>query len=117
MTIAFEITINNEAKIVAGIEDISVLSFILGFRKASKSDEDMIDEIDLHVVGLLYDSEYNYEFLDWIKRHIELGDEITIRVVETSKPTKPIARRSEDPNLVRKAEREYYERLKEKYRD
>lgn len=117
MAIAFEVTVNNETKIVAGNKDISVLTFILSFRKASKSNEDMTDEIYLQVIGLLHHSEYNNEHLDWMKRHIKLGDEINIRVVETSQITKPITRRSEDPNLVQKAERKYYESLKKKYED
>lgn len=92
MAIAFEVTVNNETKIVAGNKDISVLTFILSFRKASKSNEDMIDEIYLQVIGLLHHSEYNNEHLDWMKRHIKLGDE-------------------------QKAERKYYESLKKKYED
>lgn len=117
MTIAFAVTINNETKIIAGIEEISVLTFILCFRKAKTSDEDTIDEIELRVGGLISRDRYDNEHLDWIKRHLKSGDEITIRIVETSETTKPIARRSEDPNLVQKAERKYYESLKQKYQD
>ena len=117
MAIAFAVTINNETKIIAGIEDISVLTFILGFRKASEKNEDTTDEIDLRVVGLIHRDEYNSEYLYWVKRHLELGDEITVRIIETSETTEPIERCSQDPNLVQKAERKYYERLKEKYQD
>ena len=31
MAIAFEITVNNKTRIVAGIEEVSVLSFILSY--------------------------------------------------------------------------------------
>ncbi|VEP17157.1 hypothetical protein H1P_560014 [Hyella patelloides LEGE 07179] len=113
--IAFEITINNETKIIAGIDDISVLSFVLSFRRASALEDDLVDSIDLSVVGLLHHDEYDDERLDWLKRQVTLGDEITIRVIETSEPTKPIKRRREDPDLVKKAQRKYYENLKEKY--
>ena len=59
----------------------------------------------------------DYEHLDWIKRCLEIGAEITIRVVETSKDlTEPISRRRENPELVEKAQRKYYESLKEKDR-
>ena len=118
MEIAFEITINNESKIVAGIEGISGLHFILGYRKALE-EEDEIDSIDLSVVGLLHHGkhDYDYEYLDWIKRHLKIGDEINIRVVETSDLMQPISRKREDPKLVEKERRRYYESLKKEYEE
>ena len=114
MAIAFEITVNSETKIVAGIEEISVLSFILSYISSKK---DLFDRIELSVGGLLHHGKHDYEDLDWIKRHIEIGDEITIRVVETSNLTKPISRHREDPKLVEKARRKHYEALKQEYED
>ena len=113
MEIAFEITVNNETKVVAGIKEISVLSFILSYI----SGEDLLDRIELSVGGLLHHGKNDYEHLNWIKRHLEIGDEIIIRVVETSDLTKPISRRREDPKLVEKAQRKYYESLKQKYEE
>ncbi len=115
--IALEITINNATKIIAGINDISVLNFILTFRKASGLKDDLVDSIALSVGGLLHHDEYDNEYLDWLKQQVKLGDEITIRVIETSELTKPIKRRREDPELVKKAQRKYYESLKEKYEE
>ena len=112
MAIAFKITVNSETKVIAGIEEISVLSFILSYI----SGENLLDRIELLVNGLLHHDENDYEHLDWIKRCLEIGDEITIRVVETSDLTEPISRRRENPELVEKAQRKYYESLKEKYR-
>lgn len=54
MEIAFEITINDETKIIAGMEGISVLSFILCYVKASAEKERDIDRIELSVGGLLH---------------------------------------------------------------
>ena len=113
MGIAFEITVNSETKVVAGIEEISVLSFILSYISRKK---DSLDRIELSVGGLLHHDRHDYEHLDWIKRHLKTGDEITIRILETCDLTKPISRQREDPELVEKAQRKYYESLKEKYK-
>lgn len=117
MNVAFEITINDEKKIVAGIEGVSVLSFILCYQKAlrDKNKDENINSIDLRVGGLLHHGKHDDEHLDWIKRHLKIGDEIKIRVVESFKVTQPIARRREDPQLVEKAQRKYYESLKQEY--
>ena len=114
MAIAFEITANSETKIVAGIEEISVLSFILSYISSKK---DLFDRIELSVGGLLHHGKHDYEHLNWIKRHLNLGDEIVIRVVETSDLTQPIFRQREDPKLVENARRKYYENLKKEYAD
>ena len=115
--IAFEIAINDETKIVAGIEDISVLSFILSYRKASGEEDDLVDDIDLSVGGLCCHARHDSEHLDWVKRYMMVGDKITINIVDISEPTRPIKRRREDPKLVEKAERKYYESLKKEYED
>ena len=115
MNVAFEITINDEQKIVAGIDWISVLSFILCYRNALRDKNEDIDSIELQVGGLLHHDRHDDEHLDWIKRHLSIGDEITIRVVESSDLTQPIARRRQDPKLVEKAKRKYYESLKNEY--
>lgn len=117
MGIAFEITINNETKIVAGIEGISVLSFILCYRKVSGEKNEEVDSTELSVGGLLNHGKHDDEHLDWIKRHLKIGDEITIHVVENSDLTKPISRRRQDPKLVEKAQRRYYENLKKEYKE
>ena len=116
MVTAFEITINNETKIVAGVEGISVLSFILSYRENAREHQN-ISSIELRVGGLLHHGKHDYEHLNWIKRHLNLGDEIVIRVVETSDLTQPIFRQREDPKLVENARRKYYENLKKEYAD
>lgn len=113
--IAFEVTINDETKIVAGIEDISVLSFILSYRKASGEEDDLVDEIDLSVGGLCRHGRYDSEHLDWVKRHMTIGDKIAINIVDIAESSQPLERRRDDPNLVEKAERKYYESLKNEY--
>ena len=112
MVIAFEITINNETTIVAEIKGISVLSFILSYKEVEIN---KANNIDLRVGGLLHHGKHDYEHLDWIKRWLKTGDEILIRVAETSILTEPVCKRREDPKLVDNARREYYESLKQEY--
>lgn len=116
MEIAFEITINNERKIVAGTKVVSVLSFIICYQKALSNKDEDIDSIELRVGGLLHHDKLDYEHLDWIKRHLKIGDEIKIRIVKSSNFTQP-TRRREDPQLVEKAKRKYYENLKKEYEE
>ena len=84
MEIAFEITINDETKVVAGIDGISVLCFILSYKRNSEEKNEEIGSTELSVGGLIHHGKHDYEHLDWIKRHLKIGDEINIRVVETS---------------------------------
>lgn len=112
MGIAFEVTINNETTIIAGVEEISVLSFILSYISEKKYST---ERIELSVGGLLAHGKHDYEHLDWIKGCLKTGDEITIRIVEARSLTKPISRRRQDPRLVEEAQREYYESLKKEY--
>ncbi len=67
--------------------------------------------------GLLHYDKHNDEYIDWIKHSIQVGDTITIRVVETSNSTQPIRRRRQNPKLVEKAQRKYYESLKKEYQE
>lgn len=114
MVTAFEITINNESKIVAGISGISVLSLILTYKKIVGEEDKEANNADLRVGGLL-GSRKDYEHLDWIERSLKIGDEIFIRVVETSNLTKPISQRREDSKLLENARWEYYQSLKKEY--
>ena len=66
--IAFEVTINDETKVIVGDEGVSVLSFILSYRQASGEGDDLSDEILLNVGGLVDHSSLDNEHLDWIKR-------------------------------------------------
>lgn len=95
------------------MDGISVLSFILTYQISKERNEN----IELTVKGLLHHAKNDDEHLDWIKRHLKIGDEITVRVIETSNSTRPISKRREDPQLVEKARRRYYESLKKEYRE
>ena len=91
---------------------LKITSQTPSYKEAEKSSA---NNVDLRVGGLLHYGKHDYEHLNWIKRSLEIGDEILIRVVETSALTEPVCKRREDPNLVKNARREYYENLKQEY--
>ena len=71
----------------------------------------------MRVSGLLHHRKHSYEHLDWIKRQLKIGDDIVIRVLETSDLSEPISRKRQGPKLVENARREYYENLKKEYEE
>lgn len=114
--LCFEVIINNELRIIAGLDEIRVLTAILSHRAADPEDEgDKDDELRLSVGGLIDHGKYDYEDLDWIKRDLKIGDAITIRIVESDEVTPPIRRERQDPDFVAKEQRRYYENLKQEY--
>ena len=50
--------------------------------------------------------------LKWAERKLCIGDQIRIKVVQTSKVDRPRSRKREDPGLDEKQKRRYYKRLK-----
>ncbi|WP_414618835.1 hypothetical protein [Calothrix sp. CCY 0018] len=57
----------------------------------------------------------NPNYLKWIDRNLELGDEINIKIVEVSQVDKPISEKRELASFVEDQQRQYYEKLKQKY--
>jgi hypothetical protein len=108
MALCFEITINGGATVVAGIEDLNVLTACVTYAASRQ-------ELDIHVGGLISKSPDDNEHVDWLEHDLKCGDEILIRIIESSRPAAPKSRRREDPEVVRSQKREYYERLKSQY--
>ena len=108
MAVCFEITINRGTPIVAGIENVSVLSACVTYVSRQ-------DELELRVGGLISAGRHDGEHLEWLEHDLKRGDEIMIRVIESSQPSLPGARRREDPEFAKNQERQYYERLKAQY--
>lgn len=118
--IRFEVVINDEPKLVVGLDEMAVLSAILTY-KATKSEteaialEELSDDLHLSVGGLITHGQNDNEHLDWVKRSLTVGDTVTIRIVDSDQVTAPIKRERSDPDLVAKAKRRYYESLKQEY--
>jgi hypothetical protein len=79
--IAFEISVNGEKACVAGGNNF-VYSAII-----SRVD-DATELVDFNVTGML-DENGTPKYLRWNTPAIQLGDEVTIRIVETNSPDPP----------------------------
>jgi hypothetical protein len=106
MALCFEITINGGAPVIAGLEDINVLSAGVTYGR---------QEVEIQVGGLVSKSRHDNEHIDWLARALQTGDEILIRIIESSQPSAPVSRRRDDPGLAKRRERHYYERLKREH--
>jgi hypothetical protein len=72
-----------------------VLSFSLGGYRSTKGD-----------VG---------EHFNWEDRKLNVGDLLTIKVITAERVDPPRRRVSEDPKLIERSQRRYYQRLKRKF--
>jgi hypothetical protein len=108
MTPRFVISVNDETPVIAGGDDVSVLTSCLTFVSAR-------DELDLQAGGLVTSDPDGREHVEWIQRALRVGDRVSIRVVDGGEPSTPVSRRRDDPRLAEERERAYYERLKKKY--
>jgi len=78
--ICFEVWVNGEKICLAGVGESGVLNAIIdGARKQRKS--------NLHIGGLVND-----EYVHWTKKEhiLEVGDEVTIKIVEADTANEPI---------------------------
>lgn len=102
--IALEVTLNGRRLCTAGAADVSVLTAILSFVGKRH-------ELELEIGGLADEAH-----LKWLSPgRLSLGDEVTVRIVETDRPDPPATSQRDDPALIEEGERRYYERLKQKY--
>lgn len=85
--LAFEIHINGKRKCTAGIRGPCVLTASLCWvLREPKSRGGKCKELNLGMSGLVSRSE---EFVEWLQRDLQPGDEVTIRIIETAKVDKP----------------------------
>ncbi|MEM6751559.1 MAG: hypothetical protein AAF630_01005 [Cyanobacteria bacterium P01_C01_bin.38] len=119
--IGFEIWLNGEHICTAGIEQFGSVSAITNWVKRIDSTSDKLtggeqsEELNLNVAELTYDSEGNNFYLRWINSTLEVGDEINIKIVQTSEVDKPISQELEQADFIEEQQRKYYEKLKQKY--
>ena len=90
MPLAYEITVNEEDPIVCGSAELEVLSTMLTAVKARGG-------ADLSVAGLLVQEGGEHEHWRWLSKPLEIGDQVTIRVVEGHECLPPVSREVIDP--------------------
>ncbi|HYX72510.1 MAG TPA: hypothetical protein VE732_07050 [Nitrososphaera sp.] len=115
--ICFEVFINSERICRAGIGEIGVLSSILtwvGSRQGSENNE-VRSRIDFHVGGLAHNGADAH--VHWVNKELSIGDEITVRVTESSDSDEPADKYYKNPEEEKKRRREYYEHLKAEFEE
>lgn len=123
--IAFEISIDGQKKCTAGVSDLGVASVIANWvRRASRDPASgqpipgrFEEELTLDVGGLAHDPDGAAVHVNWLRQPLQLGQQITVAIVETEHADPPQASAREDPTSAERHKREYYERLKREYGD
>lgn len=95
--LSFEITINGEKICSAGIEsEFGLLTSILSWAKRDTSQLPEVErvkvpaeELKLTVGGQVREKDSKQINVQWVGRYLSIGDEITIRIIETSDIDKP----------------------------
>jgi hypothetical protein len=121
--ICFEVKINGKKLSIAGIEnEFGALTTILrwvsrdlrDFPEESRSSVTK-EELKLTVAGSITHGKNDHENLNWVMREISPGDEICIKILHSSHIDEPQSRERSDPDLVEKAKRDYYQKLRREY--
>jgi len=112
---AFEISVNGTSTLLAGVEDWCSLSAILTAKRAR--DQNSVDDFDLYVGGLVLPDIEGHHHVRWVRQHLAMGDEVTIRLVEVPEADAPKNRFRSDKNVQENpfTEEEIYEMQKEEY--
>lgn len=103
--IAFEVLLNGERLCLAGAGNVGVITAILHWVRRKPLQEGLVisdweeEELKLDVAGI--DSLTN-EHLAWLKRRVEIGDEITLRIIEINTVDEPEGRSPMPQPLQRK---------------
>ena len=108
MPLCFEVSVNGGTPILAGTEHAAVLSVIAGH--VSK-----LNELDVSVGGLVSVPGAEDEHWRWLRRDLQPGDEVRIRVLADAEASEPKERVRQSKVFDQEKEREYYEHLKKKY--
>jgi hypothetical protein len=123
--IAFEISIDGQKKCTAGVSNLGVMSVIATWvRRVCRdpaSEQPIPDrfeeELTLDVGGLAHDPDGGAVQVRWLQQPLQVGQQITLAVVETEAVDSPWTRERTDPGWTERRKREYYERLKREYGD
>jgi len=110
--ICFEVIINGEKICTTGTGEEGVITAIFSYVKqaAEENTSDESDEPRLHVGGYK-----NGVHLEWTDGILEIGDEVTIRVIETNEFDAPVREYRDDPEQLERQKREFYEQCKREF--
>jgi len=111
--LAFEIHLNGKRLCTAGIGEpgvvTSIITWVLGERTGSGKKP---WDLGLTVGGLVSRTE---EHVNWARRSLRTGDEVSIRIVEVEDSDKPRERRREDPAKKQRQKKAYVRKLAKEF--
>jgi len=109
--LAFEVYINGKKKCTAGIAGPAVLTTAVCWVLRNPAERRLRrKELNLGVGGMVSRSD---EFRDWVQRELRVGDEVTIRIIESTTVDKPRKRRRmrATPAQIRRRKQAHLKRL------
>ena len=116
---ALRVTINGKKTIVAGAEDLSVLSAMvtltgkLGARAASQL---RTPDLMVRVGGLTSRRKRPDEHLEWLKRYnVKVGNQFLVEIVKTNKADRIVERRPAKGKSPSSSQRAFYNEVKKTY--
>jgi hypothetical protein len=118
--IAFDVLLNRKKIARAGVGSNGVLTAITTWvrRRAPESggkrprwDRDL----SFNLSGYRSTNGNVGEHFKWEDRRLKPGDVLTIKVINATRVDEPKRRIAEDPKLVERSQRQYYQRLKRKF--
>ena len=120
--IAFDVFLNRKKLARAGVGSDGVLTAVTTWvrrrasRTAGKQRQAQWDR-DLSFCLAGYRSTHGDvgEHFKWEDRKLKPGDVLTIKVITATRVDEPRRRMAEDPELVERSQRRYYQRLKRKF--
>ena len=109
--IGFEVSLNGKRLCTAAAGEKGVLTAMVSWVLRTAEGVTQPSELRLEVGGLADDAH-----LRWPSpRKLDVGDEVVVKIVETTRPDPPARVERDDRTFVEAEERKYYERLKAKY--
>ena len=73
-----------------------------------------VEELTVSVGGLTQHGK-DSTYLNWLNEDLDVGDEVTFRIVDREKCDAPYDARTDCAAFVEKKKREYYEKMKQAY--
>lgn len=90
--IVIEIRLNGELKATCGSDSVRQLAALVRVTNPSVSDNTAAEECVVECSGIRSHDADNDEVLKWVSARIRLGDEVSLRVVQSTKAHEPIDR-------------------------
>src|SRR2546423_13644775 len=111
--LAFEVHLNGKKVCTAAMGEPGVLSSIVTWHLGDGAGRPKgQEELDLAVSALVSRTQ---EHVDWLKRRLRRGDEVSIRIVEAAHADSPKRRKRENPVQRRRQQQIYVRRLAKQF--